>query len=156
LHTKDDVVLQAPTAHNHAPKHGKAAVDTVRSQMKQRAEQTEEGTRQIVHQSLTQVSVQHAHLLPSRATLSRDVCRHRQKNGLNDHQMELYVKTIGGEDFLCLQEDDMLVFAAQSDVDYLVNNEHWFADGTFRVTPEGFDQLYTIHTLKNGVSYPCI
>jgi len=35
-------------------------------------------------------------------------------------------------------------------------SRHWFADGTFRVTPAGFDQLYTIHALRDGQSFPCV
>jgi hypothetical protein len=35
----------------------------------------------------------------------------------------------------------MLIFAAQVDLDFFCECRHWFADGTFRVTPQGFDQL---------------
>ena len=35
-------------------------------------------------------------------------------------------------------------------------SQHWFADGTFNVTPDGFDQLYTIHAYVNGQTYPCV
>jgi len=42
------------------------------------------------------------------------------------------------------------------DIDFLAASHHWFADGTFRVTPDGFDQLYTIHAYVDGQSYPCV
>ena len=43
-----------------------------------------------------------------------------------------------------------VVLIITDDINFLSSSTHWFADGTFRVTPEGFDQLYTIHALKNG------
>ena len=50
----------------------------------------------------------------------------------------------------------MLIFAAQADLDFLAQCSHWFADGTFRVTPQGFDQLYTLHGFSRGAVYPCV
>lgn len=113
VHILSDVVIKGPTEHNHAPRHGKAAVEEVRAHMKQRAEVTEERTRQIVHQALAQVNLNHAHHLPSRATLTRDVCRHRQLKGVNDQNVDQYRETISGKEFLRIREADMLIFAAQ-------------------------------------------
>jgi len=48
------------------------------------------------------------------------------------------------------------VIAIVVDVDFLSGSQHWFADGTFRVTPAGFDQLYTIHAFVDGQTYPCV
>ena len=93
IHTKAHDIVQQPTEHNHAPRHWKAAVAEVLADMKKCAEETEQGTRQIVHQSLTQVNLEHAHHLPSRATLSHDVRRHRHKIGLSDQSVEQYSKT---------------------------------------------------------------
>ena len=44
----------------------------------------------------------------------------------------------------------MILFAADDDLDFLSRSQHWFADGTFRVVPNGFQQLYTIHGFRNG------
>src|SRR6218665_1348819 len=155
VHTKNDIVISERGEHNHAPVHGKVAVTKARADMKQCAETTEENTRQIVQHTLTQVSFPHAHLLPQMSTLARDVCRHRRRNGLTD-DMEEYKNTTSGSPFIRVQEADFILFAAQEDIDFLFSNQHWLADGTFRVTPEGFDQLYTIHTLFNGQAFPCI
>ena len=70
--------------HNHAAFHCKTAVVNVRTAMKRRAEETEELTRRIDQQALTQVSAADAHLLPSHDTLSRDVRRHRLRAREND------------------------------------------------------------------------
>ena len=76
IHTKDNDVIGKVNERNHAAFHGKTAVANVRTAMKRRAEETEEPTRRIVQQALTQVSAADVHLLPSRDTLSRDVRRH--------------------------------------------------------------------------------
>ena len=41
-------------------------------------------------------------------------------------------------------------------IDFLRNCDSWFCDGTFRVVPDLFTQLYTIHAEKDGVIFPCI
>src|SRR6478609_8438421 len=68
VQTVADVVIKAPTEHNHAPLHGKVAVEEMREGMKRRAEVTEEKTRQIVHSSMTSIKLDHAHLLPGKGT----------------------------------------------------------------------------------------
>jgi hypothetical protein len=45
----------------------------------------------------------------------------------------------------------MLIFAAPSSLDTLKTSAHCFADGTFRVNPPGFQQLYTIHAFIAGI-----
>ena len=96
VHTKNSVVICERGVHNHAPMHGTVAVTKARADMKQRAEDTEEKTRHIVQHTLTQVSIQHAHLLLRMSTLTRDVCRHRKRNGMNDQQIQEYNNTISG------------------------------------------------------------
>lgn len=113
LHTLHDAIVKGPTDHNHAPVHGKADVETVRIGMKRRAETTDEATRQITQQSLTQVSLSNAHLLPSTSTISRDIRRHRQTKGANVETLNEYRRTVSGADFLRVEEEDLLIFAAQ-------------------------------------------
>ena len=35
-------------------------------------------------------------------------------------------------------------------------SHYWFADGTFKVAPQQFYQLYTIHAEKDGYVFPCV
>ena len=39
---------------------------------------------------------------------------------------------------------------------FLADSEHWYADVTFRVCPEIFFQLYTIHGQRDGRIFPCV
>ena len=34
--------------------------------------------------------------------------------------------------------------------------EHWYADGTFKVCPEIFFQLYTMHGQRDRRTFPCV
>ena len=50
----------------------------------------------------------------------------------------------------------MKIFAADNDLQFLAQSNHWFADGTFRVTPDGFSQMYTIHGFYDDHVFPCV
>ena len=50
----------------------------------------------------------------------------------------------------------MKIFAADNDLQFLAQSNHWFADGTFRVTPDGFNQMYTIHGFYDDHVFPCV
>jgi hypothetical protein len=143
--------------HNHTVIHGRVSVEATRHSMKLRAETTEEPTRSIVQNELLNIPDASAHLLPSKAAMSRDVRRHRQQNGPNDLQdIATYSNTQSGQLFLRVRNDDMMIFASDDDLAFLSKCDHWFADGTFRVSPPGYDQLYTIHGFINGEVFPAV
>ena len=114
LHTVLDVVdTSLLPEHNHAPEHGLAEVQEMRGCIKRRSETTEETTRQVIIQSLSNLPVNYAHHLPAFETIARDVRRQRQKNGMDNRNLAEYERTISGAEFLRVREEDMLVFAAQ-------------------------------------------
>ena len=49
-----------------------------------------------------------------------------------------------------------MIFVSDDDLEFLSTCSHWFADGTFRVSPPGYDQLYTIHGFINGEVFPAV
>ena len=53
-------------------------------------------------------------------------------------------------------ENHLILFGAEHAIGYLRDFWHWFADGTFKVCPNLFFQVYTVHALDNGRSFPCI
>ena len=44
----------------------------------------------------------------------------------------------------------MFTFASELGLQCLAESDHWYAGGTFKVSPELFFQLYTIHRLQRG------
>lgn len=157
LHTQANAIICRVGVHNHTVMHGQVEVETARANMKRRGETTEESTRSIVQNELMRVKIGAAHLLPKLQTLSRDVRRHRQIAGPNDQvDIMVYSLTQSNTPFIRINRENMIVFAADDDLDFLSRSRHWFADGTFRVSPIGYDQLYTIHGFINGEVFPVV
>ena len=52
--------------------------------------------------------------------------------------------------------DRMLIYATQRNIDVLRSSDHWFMDGTFKVVPQVFYQLFTVHALQADRVIPCV
>ncbi|KAK9686123.1 hypothetical protein QE152_g37434 [Popillia japonica] len=81
---------------------------------------------------------------------------------LPNHRQEIefqeeFTKTFNGEDFLLYdsgpEENRILIFSTRRNLQLL---SHWYADGTFKTVPLLFNQLYTIHGLKENASVPLV
>ena len=79
-----------------------------------------------------------------------------RKNRRNANQQQMMRVTMHGDEFLRYEDDNMYIFAAESDLRFLANSKHWFGDGTFKITPNGFYQQYTLHAFFDGKTYPCV
>ena len=69
--------------------------------------------------------------------------------------------TIGNakESFLLYDECDsneILIFASKTMLDILATATHWMCDGTFKMVPQLFYQLYTIHAIKSEYLFACV
>ena len=67
--------------------------------------------------------------------------------------------TLKGEAFLLFDsgfgdERRMIIFASRKFLSILSECRHWYCDGTFKVVPDLFFQLYTIHAEKEGMVIP--
>ena len=75
---------------------------------------------------------------------------------------EELTKLPSGEEFLLFDSgpDDanrILIFGTQRNTDILVRSSSIYVDGTFKIVPELFYQLYTVHAVHpNGAVFPCI
>ena len=52
--------------------------------------------------------------------------------------------------------DRITAFALVQAKQLLVQSENWYGDGTSKVCPEEFYQLYTFHAQHHGRTFPCI
>jgi hypothetical protein len=43
-----------------------------------------------------------------------------------------------------------MIFASEEQLNVLYNSDVLFADGTFKVSPKLFEQLYVLHGMQNG------
>ena len=76
------------------------------------------------------------HWLPTEDALGRALRRVRRREGMR-HIMR---STAEGNEFLRYEQDGMAIFADDSDLRFLASSPHWFGDGTFKITPVGFEQ----------------
>ena len=72
---------------------------------------------------------------------------------------QAYRTTTNGDPFLVYDggvgdKQRIFIFASQDALQVSAESEHWYADGTFRVCPEMFSQLYTIHDQSDGRVFP--
>ena len=73
---------------------------------------------------------------------------------------QIYKVTLKDETFLLYDSgygnnNRMIIFSAPKFFSILKESNTWFADGTFKVVPEYFFQLYTIHAEKDGFVFSC-
>ncbi|CAF1192190.1 unnamed protein product [Adineta ricciae] len=87
--------------------------------------------------------------LPQTESLLRTIRRQRQAepttpgNRLPDQLKQ----TDRGENFVLHEDKDLIIFTTNSNLSVLKTCKHWFADGTFSVSPEDFYQMFTLHGL---------
>ena len=155
--------------HTNAPDIGRPGALKIRQAMKRRALDTEEEPQQVMSQQLVDVTEEVAVKLPAPRTMKRAIRRQRQAAG-NAPTVprsradlvlpEQYQQTTRREPFLQFDSgaDDqrILLFSTQENLNLLETANDWFADGTFKVVPELFFQLFTVHGLINNQIFPCI
>ena len=128
----------------------------LRNQMKARAKETMDNTRDILNNAVSGQTQEVLGLLPGEETMRRDIRRNRQAanhlppiprpNDLNFVLPQHYCVTTEGDQFLQVDNhaDDsrMLLFGSQRGLDFLARCPYWYMDGTFDNLPPQFTQLY--------------
>ena len=72
-----------------------------------------------------------------------------------------YQMTGTGERFLLCDSgvgdiNRIFIFGTNDGIYIFANSSQWFGDGTFKVCPQIFSQIYTIHVLVNYEVLPCV
>lgn len=153
--------------HNHAGDSARVETARLYVQTKERAVTTQEGAHSMVTAAFVSVPPAVAAQLPSPQLLKRTIRNARNvtaKYPSNPESLlELnitveYTKTHSSEDFLLFDKRDasrrILLFSTIKNIQSLSNSNTWYADGTFKVVPPLFHQLYTIHGFINGDVMP--
>ena len=101
--------------------------------------------------------------LPNLSNCRRNIRRQRQEktilpNPLSKEDVPVLpyeYQIIGaGERFLPFDGgvgdiNKMFIFATNDAIELLANSSQWFGDGTFKLCPQTFSEIYTIHFLVN-------
>ena len=176
VHTRGDVIIK-PTLLNDIHSSHTHGSDPVRIDMlkgynkvKERSIDSEESTRIIVSYGIEQMGASSVAQLPKLESVKRTIRTHKSRSEENCGNPtcaaeilvpEKYKVTLKQEPFLLFDSgygdvNRMIIFASQKFFSLLADSRTWYADGTFKVVPEYFFQLYTIHVEKDGFVYPCI
>ena len=160
LNAIDDFVDQVQE-HTHAPSATRCELTKVRASIKRKASTTHETTQQILGTELANLTPAGAVNLPNLSNLRRSIRRQRQEQNIlsNPPRKEdvpvlplEYQMTGIGERFLLFDSgvgdiNRMFIFATNDGIAMLDNSSQWFGDGTFKLCPQIFSQICTIHPL---------
>jgi MULE transposase domain len=73
---------------------------------------------------------------------------------------DAYKVTSTGESFLLFDSgiapDRIMIFGTDKNLDFLSHSEVWLVDGTFKLAPSLFDQIFIIHGLRNKTTVPLL
>ena len=170
IRVSGDQVVDQSGEHTHAPDIGRPEALNARQSIKRRAIDTAATAQQVLTQEMENISDQAAVKLPAIRNIRQCVLRHRKDAG-NPPPVprtrgdivipDEYQITRSGERFLmydtgAVDEDRILIFGTERNLQILETSQNWFCDGTFNVVPGQLYQLFTIHALANSYMLPCV
>ncbi|CAG0893219.1 unnamed protein product [Darwinula stevensoni] len=147
--------------HNHGLVPGKAESEAAIHRMKETSVDSVTPTRMIITENVQNLDDVASSQLPSMKNISRTIQRKREKNSNNPDLPQSHIGfeipdafkvTSKGTKFLLFDSgkndsNRILIFCAERNLDLLQDSQHIFMDGTFKVVPAIFFQLFTIHAL---------
>lgn len=172
-------------SHNHAPDPAKIEVARRLDGMLTDAMGSSNPPRRIVSNTVEGMSAEATAIAPKRKALTSRIQRKRKKleagevephdrrnlvvpqkytvvnDGGRNERFLLYDSSNQNEDEESDDDEDdnsnrMIVFVTDKMLDLLETAQTWMMDGTFKVTPLMFFQLYTIHALLGTHVFPCV
>ena len=153
-----DAIVSAPTDHCHAPNPHRLPVVELKNKIKSRAGDSEEPSSTILHNMIRSFPLDAAGQLPKSETLLRTIRRQRQAEpaGPDNQLIDRLKLTDRGENFVFHEDKTLIVFTTASNLGILKSCKHWFADGTFKVCPDEFYQMFTLHGLFKSQMCVCV
>jgi len=155
--------------HNHPPNPIEVDVKRVIGQMKDEASSSTAPPTQIIARNVRTLSSASQGALPLVQSMTRGIRNARAKSIGSlaiPHRREdidlpdSYQTCSNGEDFLLFDSgkasDRLLIFTTHKNLEFLSRSDVWMADGTFKVAPSLFDQLFVIHGLRDKTCFPLV
>ena len=154
--------------HNHTANAAELQVRTRVTSMKAQAKSTQDLPCQIIAHCVNNAPISVASNLPNSKLMSRAINYARRKescapaNPISLTELEIpakYTRTSSDEVFLLANlgtEERILIFSTVAHLKVLSESSRWHCDGTFKCVPHLFTQLYSIHAVMNGSTYPLV
>ena len=162
--TSGEQLISIRGNHNHDICLGKVGARKVSKKIKELSEVSTPAVSvasallEVTHEYATQLT------LPSKASLFKVSQRVRQKKDLiqfpdpasrnfdvPEEFNSFLVHDTGKED-----HERIMVFGDNEMIKYLQSSQSWLADGTFKLSPKMFYQLYTVHIQGPGIAPACV
>ncbi|KAL0884147.1 hypothetical protein ABMA27_016160 [Loxostege sticticalis] len=149
------IVQKSSDNHNHGPNPSRKPVRDFIENMKKAAE-SEMKVCKIIQTSKASVPSSVVECLPSTSALKQTIYRHRRKKDVVKEPNDIFFKinesltSFDGENFVikdCIFEENkrVILMSTLNLMTILSKSTYWILDGTFKVAPSLFTQLYTIH-----------
>ncbi|XP_068213295.1 uncharacterized protein [Palaemon carinicauda] len=155
---------------DHVPDPAKSESILSMMQLRESAATSNDLPRRLIQEAQLNLRPEVVAILPKYQSLQRTVERQRKAKGLPlsppsyvgeiDIPQEL-VCTYDGEHFLAYDSgsddpDRYFIFATHQNLKLMKENKHWMGDGTFKIAPQLFYQLYVIHIIYKGIVLPVV
>lgn len=162
VHTVDGLVTKNINQHSHESSSANIEVQKVVTKIKRRAEATIESTVQVINECTADIPHGAEGVLPQFSALSKLVRRKRIKVAaapanptdlqslVIPQEYTIYEPQPGIQEQFLLADSGpspnrILIFGRKGNVtDILHRSRNWYADGTFKIAPGLFSQIYTI------------
>lgn len=164
-----DSVITLTGCHIHDGNPAKLEVTEAVNAMKHLATTKRDAPRSIIASVAASLSKESSALLPSVSSISRSIRHTRAKDSSVGMSVPLslldlvipaqYQKTCKGEKFVLfdsLDEERVIVFGTERNLGLLANCTLWLMDGTFKIVPQLFYQLYSIHGKVRDNYFPLV
>ena len=164
----NDSVVSENNNHNHPPNPLQVTVSKTIEVLKERASSESTPIPTIYTDTmiaLSQIPSASAAVgnVPTLPSLHSSMYRHRRKrlppmpSTIDEVSFTGdWARTLGGHTFLVQSEDNIHVLATDQNLEILAEADEWYMDGTFKVSPRLFHQVYTIHAFKYGQQFPLV
>lgn len=176
MNTRNDIVIKPvditllANDHTHAPSQERIEMLRAYSKIKSTATQSEQSTRTILSTSLEVMHPSIVNAFPKLESVKRSIRVYKSAGVESCGHLESaagiilpdkYKTTLKGEPFLLFDsgfgdERRMILYATPEFLSILSKSNNWFCDGTFKIVPELFFQLYSIHAEFEGLVIPCV
>lgn len=166
----DNILKTVPTHHNHDPVASSSKVCLSNEFLKKNAKESDKVSCKIIAETIVRCEQPCRAYLPSKESQKKKVIRVRKKlnknepRNLSEINIPQILQEVDGEQFLLnvktVENDVIIILGTLSNVRHLSNSKIWLMDGTFKVVPTLFRQLFTIHgmigTNENNEIVPLI
>lgn len=171
VHIVNREVVKTINMHSHEPSAAKVSADKIVTKIKKRALETQESTCQVINECTQNTDVACQGALPNQQALKKLIRRKRNEihqapsnpTNLADLEIPECYKTYESEpgkteNFLLADSgpgvDRILIFGRQRNLEIALICDDFFMDGTFKIAPNLFKQIYVVLTKKFGGVHP--